>query len=132
MPSSTISCSPLRSVSSYVPGERSSRRKIPRGSAPASCFPAGPRAVTVQVPAATFAERQGSYTNVEGVVQFLRPPIALKQPLMEGWQVLCELGTALGLPMDYSGIVPIQREMKLQTPDPSPEPTPVLVGPAHP
>ena len=86
----------------------------------------------VVLPAATFAERQGSYTNVEGTVQFLRPPIALKPPLMEGWQVLCELGTALGLPMDYAGIVPIQREMSLQAPDASPEPTPVLVGPAHP
>src|SRR6266576_6881962 len=86
----------------------------------------------VVLPAATFAERQGSYTNVEGTVQFLRPPIALKPPLMEGWQVLCELGTALGLPMDYVGIVPIQREMSLQAPDASPEPTAVLIGPAHP
>ncbi len=86
----------------------------------------------VVLPAATFAERQGSYTNVEGTVQFLRPPIALRPPLLEGWQVLCELGTALGTTMDYVGIVPIQREMALQTPDPGPEPTPVLIGPAHP
>ena len=86
----------------------------------------------VVLPAATFAERQGSYTNVEGTVQFLRPPIALRQPLMEGWQVLCELGTALGLPLDYAGIFPIQRELGIQAPEPGPAPTPVLVGPAHP
>ncbi|OLC04348.1 MAG: hypothetical protein AUI15_01155 [Actinobacteria bacterium 13_2_20CM_2_66_6] len=86
----------------------------------------------VVLPAATFAERQGSYTNVEGTVQFLRPPIALRPPLKEGWEVLCELGAALGVSLDYAGIVPIQREMSLQAPDPSPEPMPVLIGPAHP
>ncbi|HEV2413513.1 MAG TPA: 2Fe-2S iron-sulfur cluster-binding protein [Candidatus Dormibacteraeota bacterium] len=86
----------------------------------------------VVLPAATFAERQGSYTNLEGTVQFLRPPIALRPPLLEGWQVLCELGAALGLPLEYVGIVPIQREMSLTAPDADPEPTPVLIGPAHP
>jgi NADH-quinone oxidoreductase subunit G len=86
----------------------------------------------VVLPAATFAERQGSYTNLEGTVQFLRPPIALKPPLLEGWQVLCELGAALGLPLDYVGIAPIQREMSLLAPDPEPQPTPVLIGSSHP
>jgi NADH-quinone oxidoreductase chain G len=86
----------------------------------------------VVLPAATFAERQGSYTNLEGTVQFLRPPIALKPPLLEGWQVLCELGGALGLPLDYVGIVPIQREMGLPLPDLKPEPEPVLIGSSHP
>jgi NADH-quinone oxidoreductase subunit G len=86
----------------------------------------------VLLPAATFAERQGSYTNLEGTVQFLRPPIALQPPLLEGWQVLCELGAALGLRLDYVGIVPIQREMSLRTLDPEPRPAPVLIGPAHP
>jgi NADH-quinone oxidoreductase subunit G len=86
----------------------------------------------VVLPAATFAERQGSYTNVEGTVQFLRPPVEPQPPLLEGWQVLCELGNALGVPLRYVGIVPIQREMGLRAPDPEPEPTTVLVGPAHP
>jgi NADH-quinone oxidoreductase subunit G len=86
----------------------------------------------VVLPAATFAERQGSYTNLEGTVQFLRPPVALRPPLLEGWQVLCELGAALGMRLDYVGIVPIQREMSLRPPDPEPRPAPVLVGPARP
>jgi len=95
----------------------------------------------VVLPAATFAERQGSYTNLEGTVQFLRPPIPVPQPLKEGWEVLSELGAALGVTLDYAGIFPIQREMAskipslaalAQHPNPSPEPTPVLVGPAHP
>jgi formate dehydrogenase major subunit len=86
----------------------------------------------VVLPASTFAERQGSYTNVEGTVQFLRPPIAVHAPFREGWEVLCELGAALGLPLDYPGIFPIQREMSVQPPDPGPAAAPVLVGPAHP
>ena len=86
----------------------------------------------VVLPAATFAERQGSYTNVEGTVQFLRPPIALAPPLKEGWEVLCELGAALGLNLDYAGIFPIQREMTEQPPSPEPEPPVVLLGPSRP
>ncbi len=86
----------------------------------------------IVLPAATFAERQGSYTNVEGTVQFLRPPIPIRAPLKEGWEVLCELGVALGLNLDYPGIFPLQRELAVQPPDPGPEPTPVLIGPAHP
>jgi NADH dehydrogenase/NADH:ubiquinone oxidoreductase subunit G len=86
----------------------------------------------VLLPAATFAERQGSYTNLEGTVQFLRPPIALHPPFREGWQVLCDLASALGLRLDYVGIAPIQREMSLRTLDPEPPPAPVLIGSAHP
>ena len=86
----------------------------------------------VVLPAATFAERQGSYTNVEGTVQFLRPPIAIRQPRKEGWEVLCEIGQALGTPLDYAGIFPIQRELAIQPPSADPEPEPVLIGPARP
>jgi len=86
----------------------------------------------VVLPATTFAERQGSYTNVEGTVQFLRPAVRIQPPLKEGWDVLCELATALGLRLDYPGIFPIQREIAVQPPDPNPAPPPVLVGPAHP
>ncbi len=86
----------------------------------------------VVLPATTFAEQQGSYTNLEGRVQFLRPPIALKQPLRESWEVLQDLAVALGLGLSYVGISAIQREMSLTPPDPEPEPTPVLTGPAHP
>ena len=96
---------------------------------------------TVVLPATTFAERQGSYTNLEGTVQFLRPPVAIDPPLKEAWEVLTELGIALGMDLDYAGIFPIQREAAAQAPAlaalaqaPSPEPVPgpVLVGPAHP
>lgn len=86
----------------------------------------------VVLPATTFAEQQGSYTNLEGTVQFLRPPIPVQQPLRESWEVLQDLAGALGLDLAYAGIGQIQREMSLTPPDPGPAPVPVLVGPAHP
>ena len=102
---------------------------------------AGYDQAAVVLPATTFAERQGSYTNLEGTVQFLRPPVAIDPPLKEAWEVLTELGIALGMNLDYAGIFPIQREAAAkapalaalaQAPSPEPEQRPVLVGPAHP
>jgi NADH-quinone oxidoreductase subunit G len=95
----------------------------------------------VILPATTFAERQGSYTNLEGRVQFLRPVVEAEPPLKESWDVLCELGAALGVELDYFGIFQIQRDVATgyaalaalaQPPSPAPEPAPVLMGPARP
>jgi NADH-quinone oxidoreductase subunit G len=95
----------------------------------------------VVLPATSFAEQQGSYTNLEGRVQFLRPAVVAEAPLKESWEVLVELGTALGLDLDYAGIFGIQRDAAkaapalaalAQHPAPEPEPVPVLVGPARP
>jgi predicted molibdopterin-dependent oxidoreductase YjgC len=96
----------------------------------------------VVLPDPTFAETQGSYTNLEGRVQFLRPVLPVVPPLREGWDVLCELGQRLGVPdMDYLGIFHVQREAArlvelfsplADPPSPLPEPTPVLYGPARP
>ena len=96
---------------------------------------------TVVLPATSFAEQQGSYNNLEGRVQFLRPAVVAEAPLKESWEVLVELGIALGLDLDYAGIFAIQRDAAkavpalaalAQPPAPEPEPAPVLVGPAHP
>jgi NADH-quinone oxidoreductase subunit G len=95
----------------------------------------------VVLPATTFAQRQGSYTNLEGTVQFLRPPVAVDPPLKESWEVLTELGAALGVDLDYAGVFAIQRDAAAaipafaalaQPPAAEPEPEPVLIGPAHP
>src|SRR6266700_6300837 len=64
----------------------------------------------VMLPATTFAQSQGSYTYLEVTVQFLRPPIEVDPPLKESWEVLTELGVALGLNLDYAGVFAIQRE----------------------
>ena len=93
------------------------------------------------LPATTFSEQQGSYTNLEGRVQFLRPPIPVGAPRKESWEVLTELATALGLNLAYAGIFAVQRDAAqtlpgladlAEPPAPTPPPSPVLVGPAHP
>ncbi len=95
----------------------------------------------VVLPATTFAEQQGSYTNLEGRVQFLRPPIVVQAPRKESWEVLSELSNALGLSVEYAGFFPVQRDAARAVPafaalaePPAAEPAapPVLVGPAHP
>jgi NADH-quinone oxidoreductase subunit G len=95
----------------------------------------------VVLPSTTLAEQQGSYTNLEGRVQFLRPPIAVGDPLRESWEVLAELASALGLDLGYAGIFAVQRDAAqtfpglddLSEPPPAtPGPPHVLVGPAHP
>jgi NADH-quinone oxidoreductase subunit G len=95
----------------------------------------------VMLPATTFAEQQGSYANLEGRVQFLRPPIRVPAPLKESWEVLVELATALGMDMEYTGIFPLQRDVAKSNPAfaqvahppaAEPEQTAVLIGPAHP
>ena len=40
----------------------------------------------------------------------------VEPPLKESWEVLCELGAALGLDLDYAGIFPIQREAASKVP----------------
>jgi NADH dehydrogenase/NADH:ubiquinone oxidoreductase subunit G len=95
----------------------------------------------VVLPATTFAERQGSYTNLEGTVQFLRPPIPVPLPYRESWEVLGELAIGLGLDLGYAGFIPVQRDAAsvipafaalARPPAPEPPPTPVLLGPARP
>ena len=96
----------------------------------------------VLLPSLSFAESQGSYTNLEGRVQFLRPVLSFGPPLREGWEVLSEIGQRLGArDLDFAGIFQVQRaaagaipafEPLADPPAPEPPPTPVLYGPARP
>jgi len=94
----------------------------------------------VVLPATTFAERQGSYTNLEGRVQFLTPPLDVEPPRRDGWEVLVELAAYLGLELDYPGIVAVQRAAAAAHPElaamvpppPAAGAEPVLLGAARP
>ena len=96
----------------------------------------------VVLPAVSFAETQGSYTNLEGRVQFLRPVLHVEPPLRETWDVLCDVGQRLGAgAMDFLGIFQVQRAAAdaipgfaalADPPGPQPQPTPVMYGPARP
>ena len=95
----------------------------------------------VLLPAASFAEDQGSYTNLEGRVQFLRPPLHVEPPLREGWDVLLDIGHRLNADVEFLGIAQIQKAVAEAVPalaalaDPPATalaPTTVLYGPARP
>jgi NADH-quinone oxidoreductase chain G len=96
---------------------------------------------SVVLPDVSFAERQGSYTNVEGRVQFIRPAVAIEPPMRESWEVLVDLGERLGAEMDFAGVFGIQKAIAsdfpavagiVEAPPAGPRPTPVLYGPARP
>ncbi|MGH7902899.1 MAG: 2Fe-2S iron-sulfur cluster-binding protein [Candidatus Dormibacteraceae bacterium] len=100
----------------------------------------GDREPDVVLPGISFAETQGSYTNLEGRIQFLHPPLAVRPPRREGWEVLSELLANLGLPPDDAGISDLQRRIAAEiprlaaiaVPEPEPAPPAVLMGPARP
>ena len=99
-------------------------------------------AAQVVLPDLTFAETQGSYTNVEGRVQFLRPVLLVSDPMREGWDVLSELGRGLGMDVDFAGVYAVQRAAAeafpaalaplADPPAPAGLRNPTLQGPARP
>jgi NADH-quinone oxidoreductase subunit G len=95
----------------------------------------------VVLPGTSFAESQGSYANLEGRVQLLRPPLDIEPPRRQGWEVLAELAAHLDLELDYPGIFAVQREAAMAYPElvgmtgeqaTSDGPAPVLTGAARP
>jgi NADH-quinone oxidoreductase subunit G len=96
----------------------------------------------VVLPAVTFAETQGSYVNLEGRLQFIRPALHVVPPLRESWDVLTDIGQRLGMAdMDYLGVFQIQRDAAriveafaalAVPPAPLRPQTSVLYGPARP
>ena len=70
----------------------------------------------VVLPAAAFAEKDGTFTNTERKVQLLRQA---KQPPGEAradWRILCELSTRLGHPLSYQSSSEIMDELARLTP----------------
>ena len=55
----------------------------------------------VVLPAVSFAEKEGTFTNTERRVARVRqaiPPVAGSRP---DWQIICEISNRLGYPMNY-------------------------------
>ena len=50
----------------------------------------------VVLPTATFAEKEGTYTNLERRVQLLRPALGQKAEEQPDWRILCQLATRMG------------------------------------
>jgi formate dehydrogenase alpha subunit len=72
------------------------------------------RLAHVVLPATTFAEKDGTFTNLEGKVNRVRPALEPYEEARPDWEIFAALGTALGYPMEYEAAQDVQREiMKL-------------------
>ncbi len=65
----------------------------------------------VVFPVASFAEKDGTFTNTERRVQLIRPAVPPPGEARPDWQVVCELSTALGYPMSYPDTAAIMAEI---------------------
>ncbi|KPK17464.1 MAG: formate dehydrogenase [Betaproteobacteria bacterium SG8_41] len=70
----------------------------------------------VVLPATSYAERDGCYTNTERRVQLTQPVVAAPGQARRDWEILCEVATALGYPMHYASTAAVNEEMRAVTP----------------
>jgi NADH-quinone oxidoreductase subunit G len=63
----------------------------------------------IVLPIPTFAETDGSITNIEGRVQFLGPVLPIPDSALEVWDILCKLSYLLGKPLPYTSIPDVQK-----------------------
>jgi formate dehydrogenase major subunit len=57
----------------------------------------------VILPASSYLEKLGSYTNTDRRVQLGRPALELPGEARLDWQIVCDIGTRMGYPMIYDG-----------------------------
>jgi formate dehydrogenase alpha subunit len=70
----------------------------------------------VVLPAASFAETDGTFTNTERRVQRVRKAVEPPGQARPDWTILCELATRLGYPMSYDHPSQIWDELARNTP----------------
>jgi formate dehydrogenase (NADP+) alpha subunit len=70
----------------------------------------------VVLPSASFAEKDGTFTNTERKVQRVRKAIDLPGAARGDWEIVCDLSSRMGYPMDYQDSEAIMREMAAVTP----------------
>jgi|GEM_PF-20012 len=69
------------------------------------------RLAHVVLPACTFAEKDGTFTNLEGKVNRVRPALEPYEDAHPDWEIFSALGGALGYPMNYDSPQAVQREI---------------------
>lgn len=70
----------------------------------------------VILPASSFMEKLGTYTNTDRRVQIGRPARALPGEARQDWEIVCALATRMGYPMRYDGPEAIFEEIVELTP----------------
>lgn len=66
---------------------------------------------TVVLPAASFVEKEGSFTNFEGRVQPVRRALEPRGDSRPDWQIICDLAAALGSPLAFTSVEEIGQEI---------------------
>ncbi len=74
------------------------------------------RFADVVLPASSYAERDGTYTNTERRVQLTSPVVRPPGQTRRDWEIICDISTALGYPMAYASSAEIMDEMRALTP----------------
>ena len=69
------------------------------------------RAADFVLPGASYVEKEASYTNEQGRLQGTARAIAAPGDAMEDWQILVNLGVALGVPFDYTSAADVRAEI---------------------
>ncbi len=69
------------------------------------------RLAHVVLPAASFAEKEGSFTNLEGRVQRVRPAISRVGESLPDSEIILRLTRQMGSPMPYSSVQQIMNEI---------------------
>ena len=69
------------------------------------------RAADFVLPGASYVEKEASYTNEQGRLQSTARAIPLPGDAMEDWQILVNLGTALGVGFDYTSAAHVRADI---------------------
>ena len=69
----------------------------------------------VVLPAFSFAEKDGTFTNTERRVQRVRPAVRPPGDARDDWRILCEVSTRMGYPMSYPDSAAIMEEISALT-----------------
>lgn len=71
----------------------------------------------VVLPAAAWAETDGTYTNSERRIQRVRPAVPPPGEAKQDWQIVCEIARAMGYAMEYSSASEIWDEIASLAPN---------------
>jgi formate dehydrogenase major subunit/formate dehydrogenase alpha subunit len=70
----------------------------------------------VILPGVSFAEKDGTFTNMERRVQRVRKAISPVGDSMPDWKILCDLSTKMGYPMGYQSPAEVMEEIATLVP----------------
>ena len=70
----------------------------------------------VVLPSASFAEKEGTFTNTERKVQRVRKAVSSPGQAKEDWDIICDLAGRMGYAMDYKDAQAIMGEIAQVTP----------------